>query len=155
MTDLATEIDDLISDLEGFVGPEDYDDGVLMSSAQLVKQVDADVTAGRWPMLSAKNYAFEARELLKNGDELGASRKLNHALNFVVSALVPSLRKDRLSYRSALKKFSNSIVFSDLGINLMLVKDDHSVELLEPDEVNGFLMDLNRYIISSARDLDE
>ncbi|MEK6256662.1 MAG: hypothetical protein N2C13_05010 [Chloroflexota bacterium] len=73
----------------------------------------------------------------------------------VALAFSSSLRKDRLSYRSALKKFSNSIVFSDLGINLMLVKDDHSVELLEPDEVNGFLMDLNRYIISSARDLDE
>ena len=50
------------------------------------------------------------------------------------------------SYRRALKKYSNSIVFEDLGLYLSLVLDDDEVMELEPSEVNLFLRDLDRWI---------
>jgi len=50
------------------------------------------------------------------------------------------------SYRRALKKYSNSIVFEDLGLHLFLVQTGGEVMNLEPSEVNLFLRDLNRWI---------
>ena len=67
----------------------------------------------------------------------------------VALAFSSTIRRDPLSYRAAMKKFSRSTVFDDLGIHVMLVNDDHSVELLEPGDVNEFFREINRYIISS------
>ena len=50
------------------------------------------------------------------------------------------------SYRRALKKYSNSIVFEDLGLHLFLVTGEGAVDELIPQEVNPFLRDLNRWI---------
>lgn len=50
------------------------------------------------------------------------------------------------SYRRALKKYSNSIVFEDLGLSLFLVRGQHEVLVLAPQDVNAFLRDLNRFI---------
>lgn len=50
------------------------------------------------------------------------------------------------SYRRALKKYSNSIVFEDLGLTLFLVRGSHEVLTLAPKDVNVFLRDLNRFI---------
>lgn len=52
------------------------------------------------------------------------------------------------SYRPALKKYSNSIVFEDLGLHLFLVQDNGVVMELEPSGVNLFLRDLDRWIAS-------
>ncbi|MBN2502698.1 MAG: hypothetical protein JXB38_18105 [Anaerolineales bacterium] len=51
-----------------------------------------------------------------------------------------------LSYRRALKKYSNSIIFLDLNISLLLVREDASLQVLTPEAVNPFLRDLNRLI---------
>ncbi len=50
------------------------------------------------------------------------------------------------SYRRALKKYSNSIVFEDLGLHLLLVTSTQAVDVLAPDEINPFLRDLDRWI---------
>lgn len=50
------------------------------------------------------------------------------------------------SYRRALKKYSNSIVFEDLGLHLFLVQDDGELMELQPSGVNLFLRDLDRWI---------
>jgi len=49
-----------------------------------------------------------------------------------------------------LKKYSNSIVFTDLNIHLLLVRDDCSVEHLTPEAVNPFLRNLNRYLLENG-----
>ena len=52
----------------------------------------------------------------------------------------------RPSYRQALKKYSNSIVFEDLGLSLFLVKGEADVIALAPVEVNPFLRGLDKWI---------
>lgn len=51
-----------------------------------------------------------------------------------------------LSYRRALKKYSRSIVFEDVGIHLFLALKEGEVIALSPSEVNPFLVELNRWI---------
>ena len=51
-----------------------------------------------------------------------------------------------LSYRRALKKYSNSIVFEDLGLHLFFVTGDQAVDVLDPQEINPFLRDLDKWI---------
>jgi len=50
------------------------------------------------------------------------------------------------SYRRALNKYSNSIVFEDLGLSLFLVKGEGDIITLAPAEVNPFLRRLDRWI---------
>jgi hypothetical protein len=50
------------------------------------------------------------------------------------------------SYRQALKKYSNSIVFEDLGLSIFLVHENGEVMELQPGAVNLFLRDLDRWI---------
>lgn len=67
----------------------------------------------------------------------------------VAVAFSSTQRGGTRSYRKALQKYSNSIVFADLEINLLLVRDDLEVEMIAPEEINGFLRDLNHYIVAS------
>jgi hypothetical protein len=60
-------------------------------------------------------------------------------------------RGETLSYRRALKKYSSSVVFTDLNIHLLFVRDDASVEVLPPEAINPFLRDLNRWIAGQKR----
>jgi hypothetical protein len=55
------------------------------------------------------------------------------------------------SYRRALKKYSNSIVFEDLGLHLFLVDESGEVMELEPSVVNLFLRDLDRWIAARVK----
>ena len=50
------------------------------------------------------------------------------------------------SYRKILKKYSNSVVFPDLDVHLLLVRDDGGVEDIAPAKVNHFLRYLNEII---------
>ncbi len=52
------------------------------------------------------------------------------------------------SYRRALKKYSNSVVFEDLNLYLFLVDNDGEILELEPSGVNPFLRDLDRWIVA-------
>lgn len=55
-------------------------------------------------------------------------------------------RRQPQSYRGALKKYSNSIVFKDLGIGLLLFGERDSV-FLQPDQVNLFLQNLDAFLL--------
>lgn len=55
------------------------------------------------------------------------------------------------SYRRALKKYSNSIVFEDLGLHLFLVTSETAVDALKPNEVNPFMRDLDKWIATRAQ----
>jgi hypothetical protein len=55
------------------------------------------------------------------------------------------------SYRRALKKYSNSIVFEDLGLHLFLVTGEKAVDVLKPNEVNMFMRDLDKWIATRAQ----
>lgn len=85
--------------------------------------------------------AFEAAmQKMVDAHRADASMKLGLGISFgsTAAGLQPS-------YRRALKKYSNSIVFEDLGLYLFLVQDDEVLEL-EPSQVNLFLRDLDRWI---------
>ncbi len=57
------------------------------------------------------------------------------------------------SYRRALKKYSNSIVFEDLGLHLFLVSSAMAVDVLKPTEVNAFMRDLDKWILDQRKGL--
>jgi hypothetical protein len=85
---------------------------------------------------AAMQLAIDARQ--KGGDSL----KLGLGIAFASTAAGQSP-----SYRRALKKYSNSIVFEDLSLSLFLVKSEQAVDVLAPDEVNPFLRDLDSWIV--------
>lgn len=47
-------------------------------------------------------------------------------------------RRERLSYRNVLPKYAKSVAFDTLGIHLLLVRGDRSVEVVLPDDVCRF-----------------
>ena len=67
----------------------------------------------------------------------------------VAVAFSSTLRGDKFSYRKALKKYTSSIVLMDLKIHLLLVRDDLSLELILPEEINRFLRELNTLVAAS------
>jgi hypothetical protein len=67
----------------------------------------------------------------ESGDQLGLALSLE-----------PVLAAERGSYRRSLKKYTNSIVFEDMGIALLLVSAE-GVELVAASEVNEFLRGLD------------
>lgn len=86
--------------------------------------------------------AFEKgmQSLIAYDQHDSASRENNFALALAFdSTLGGKIR----SYRRALNKYSNSIIFEDLGIHLLLAHDDGRIEHYVPDDVNLFLRKLN------------
>jgi hypothetical protein len=73
-------------------------------------------------------------QLLKSITRLDGKTKYAIAIPFSSTE-----RQDRFSYRLILPKYSKSLVFEKLNIHLILVRDDKSVEIIEPDKVIGFL----------------
>ena len=62
-----------------------------------------------------------------------------------------TLTGERNSYRRALKKYSNSIVFEDVGIHLLLISQRRGSELVKPNEVNVYLAELDEHIARGRR----
>ena len=78
---------------------------------------------------------------------IGTNAQLEHDVFMGVALPFSSTEKGLdLSYRRALKKYSNSIIFLDLNISLLLVRDDARMQAIAPEGVNSFLRDLNRLI---------
>jgi hypothetical protein len=84
---------------------------------------------------AAMQQVIDARQLQQADLQLGI------ALGFASTA-----GGKEASYRRALKKYSNSIVFEDLDLSLFLVQDPQHLIVLRPAEVNAFLRDLNNWI---------
>ena len=87
--------------------------------------------------------AFEAAvmHVIDARHKLGKEIKLALAIAFGSTAEGASP-----SYRRALKKYSNSIVFEDLGLSLYLVTGREALIVLLPTEINPFLRNLNEWI---------
>ncbi len=118
-------------------------DGPMVRAAQ-AEQIWHIVCAGDLPQpldyLRAFDAALEA--LIPLATQSGNSPRLAVAVAFDSCE-----RGEEISYRRALKKYSNSIIFTDLGIHLLLVRESQPPQVLTPPEINPFLRDLNRYII--------
>jgi hypothetical protein len=85
--------------------------------------------------------AFErGMQLLIDSAAAGVGAQLGLALAFTSTET-----RERASYRRALKKYSNSIIFEDLGIHLLLAGRG-GLEFLPPTEVNHFLRGLDRWV---------
>jgi len=91
--------------------------------------------------------AFEAG-MQRVVDARRADRELKLGLGIAFSSTAAGQHP---SYRQALKKYSNSIVFEDLGLSLFLVKGEGEVLALAPAEVNPFLRDLNKWIAEQKK----
>jgi hypothetical protein len=89
---------------------------------------------------AAMRQVIDARQLQQVDLQLGI------ALGFASTA-----GGESASYRRALKKYSNSVVFEDLELSLFLVQDPQRVIVLRPAEVNAFLRDLNTRIAGQKR----
>lgn len=61
-------------------------------------------------------------------------------------AFASTAQGNRPSYRRALKKYSNSIVFEDLGLHLFLITGEKAIEVLSPEKINPFLRGLDEWI---------
>ena len=55
-------------------------------------------------------------------------------------------RGEKLSYRLILKKYSKSIIFEKLNIHIILVKDDETVDVINPKDVRAFLSTIDTKI---------
>jgi len=66
----------------------------------------------------------------------------------LVLDMQPALAHSAASYRAALKKYSNSVVFEDVGIGLLLLSSRPPV-WLPPAEVSPFLRQLDRWLLAA------
>lgn len=89
---------------------------------------------------AAMRQVIDARQMQKADLQLGI------ALGFASTAV-----GEETSYRRALKKYSNSVVFEDLELSLFLVQSAQHVIVLGPAQVNAFLRDLNTWIAGQKR----
>lgn len=62
-------------------------------------------------------------------------------------------RGEEASYRRPLKKYTRSVVFTDLNITLLLVKDDGFVWEIPPAQAGAFLANLNQFVRRRKQDL--
>lgn len=86
--------------------------------------------------------AFEAA-MQRVVDARQADSKLKLGLGL---AFASTAQGQAPSYRRALKKYSNSIVFEDLGLYLFLITGEKAIDVLAPKEVNPFLRGLEKWI---------
>ncbi|QYK51837.1 MAG: hypothetical protein KF701_04900 [Anaerolineales bacterium] len=66
----------------------------------------------------------------------------------LVVDMQPAFEPQAASYRAALKKYSNSVVFEDVGIGLLLLGRPQPV-WLPPAEVSAFLRQLDRWLLAA------
>jgi hypothetical protein len=55
------------------------------------------------------------------------------------------------SYRRALKKYTNSTVWEDLRLHLLLVREDGMFEVIAPEMIHDLLAGLDRHIAAYKR----
>lgn len=89
------------------------------------------------------NFDTGIGQLIKSITEL--KRNLKYAICIPFSK---TERGEKLSYRLILKKYARSIAFEQLNIHLILIRDDESVEVINPNKVRSFLATINTEIRS-------
>lgn len=110
-----------------------------------------DGNGKRWTLAFCPDNADAAGYLLafERGMQAlieAAASDASHQLGLAL-AFGSTESRQPISYRRALKKYSNSIVFEDLGIHLLLARSEKRVMMLPPGEVSAFLHKLDRWIV--------
>ncbi|KAA3643442.1 MAG: hypothetical protein DWQ07_23295 [Chloroflexi bacterium] len=122
--------------------------------------VAADKGETRWLVLAIGD-AETPEQYLRNFDGavaqiIGVGETLNMPVHLAIALAYSQTESgDEPSYRKILKKYSNSVVFVDLEVHLLLVRDDGSVEDMIPGKVNHFLRYLNEIIAGQSPPEDE
>lgn len=128
-------------------------DAVMKAVGEWVEGGDWFV-AGRGDQPEPDDYilAFEETmgELVEHAGGDAPKEKLGLALAFSSTN-----RGEDASYRRAMKKYTNSTVFVDLNIHLLLVRDDDSVLYISAERVNEFLEDLNSYVAGMKKQSED
>ena len=88
-----------------------------------------------------RNFEAAMQYLVEKRESNFIDHKLGMAINFI-----PMIEKQNNSYRKVLKKYSRSVVFTDLAIQLFIYLDGKIVQQIEPTEINAFLIHLDRKI---------
>ena len=128
----------------------DLDEGIEVSVGWRV-DISAIREEAHW-LVTALGDSLDERQYLYDFDGaidrlIGTSAQLERDAFMAVALPFSSTENGLdLSYRRALKKYSNSIIFLDLNISLLLVREDTSLQMLTSEAVNPFLRDLNRLI---------
>lgn len=78
-----------------------------------------------------------------------AARQQQPGLELALVVDMQPALEQAASYRAALKKYSNSVVFEDVGIGLLLLSSRQPV-WLPPAEVCPFLRQLDRWLLAAA-----
>jgi hypothetical protein len=113
---------------------------------ELPKATPNEFARGKLDMAYLKQFEAAMGLLVDTQAKSDSPLKLGLALAFNSTQ-----RGETRSYRRALKKYTSSVVFTDLNIHLLFVRDDASVEVLPPEAINPFLRDLNRWIAGQKR----
>lgn len=80
---------------------------------------------------------------------LQAARQQDAQLELVLAPDVDgALQRAAASYRAALNKYRNAVIFEDLGIGLCLLSRLRPAQYLPPSEVNRFLRGLNAWLLA-------
>jgi hypothetical protein len=113
-----------------------------------------DANGKRWTLALCPDAADAAGYLLafERGMQAlieAAASDASHQLGMALAFGSTECRQP-ISYRRALKKYSNSIVFEDLGIHLLLARSEKRVMMLPPEEVTAFLQGLDRWIVGEG-----
>lgn len=142
------DINILRSAIETYFGEKDFN----LFEKEINQQIDlrfGNVEA-QWAIALCADQAREMDYLkaFESGMQVLISHKQKQSDAELALALSfeSTLRGEIHSYRRALNKYSNSIVFEDLGIHLLLVRKSGELEHFPPNQVNAFLGRLNARI---------
>lgn len=81
------------------------------------------------------------------GQILKSINRLNEETNYAICIpFSKTERGEKPSYRLILKKYSNSIIFEKLNIHIILVKEDETVDVINPKDVRAFLTTIDTKI---------
>ena len=94
-----------------------------------------------------RNFETAMQYLIEKRESNFFDRKLGMAINFN-----PMIEKQHNSYRKVLKKYSRSVVFADLAIQLFIFRDGKIVQQINSTEINEFLIHLDRQIAEMNTD---
>jgi len=122
--------------------------------------VAADQDETRW-LVIAIGEEETADRYLRNFDGavaqlIGVNEALPVPIRWAIGlAYGRTERGEEPSYRKILKKYSNSVIFADLDVHLLLVREDGSVEDISPEKVNHFLRYINEIIAGHTPNVTE
>lgn len=85
------------------------------------------------------NFDTGMGQILKSITKLDSNTKYGICIPFSKTE-----RREKLSYRLILPKYSKSIIFEILNLHLILVRDDGSVEIVSPNGVRSILLALRK-----------